>query len=84
MYDISAFAIGCPPAEFRTIDTSLFHVLHKTTANEPLTTVKQVKGQKGFEARRAIVRRYDQRTTSDSAAFASLISNLSQETEPTT
>ena len=52
--------------------------MHRTTANEPLRIVQQIRGQKGFEAWPAIVRRYDQRNMSDKhAAHAALISNIS-------
>ena len=41
--------------------------------------VQQTKGQKGFEAWHAIVRRYDQRNMSDkSSAYAALVSNISE------
>ena len=41
--------------------------------------VQQAQGQRGFEAWHLIVRRYDQRNTSDrSSAFAALISNISE------
>ena len=64
-FDSSAIAVDCPEAEFRMIDASLYQVLHRTTANEPLRTVQQTRGQTGFEAWRAIVRKYDQRNMSD-------------------
>ena len=55
--------------------------LHRTTENEPLRRVQQTqgqKGQKGFEVWHAIVRRYDQRNTSDKkSACAALITNIS-------
>ena len=71
MFDSSATAVDCPDAEFRLIEASLYHVLHRTTANEPLRKVQQTKGQKGFEAWHAIVRRYDQRNMSDTkSAYA--------------
>ena len=44
-----------------------------------MRTVQQTKGQKGFEAWRAIVRRFDQRNMSDkSSAYAALSSNISE------
>ena len=59
--------------------TSLYQDLHTTTANVPLRTVQQTRRQKGFEARRATARRYDQRNMSDnSSASAALISNISE------
>ena len=45
-FDSSATAVGCPEAEFRLIEASLCHVLHRTTANEPLRIVQQIEGQK--------------------------------------
>ena len=53
--DSSAIAVHCPEAEFRLSEASLYQVLHRTTANEPLNTVQQTQGQKGFEAQHAIV-----------------------------
>ena len=45
----------------------------------PVKVVQQTRGQKGFEAWRAIVRRYDQRNMSDqNSAYAALISNISE------
>ena len=65
--------------EFRSIDASLYQVLHRTTSNEPLGIVQQTRGQKGFEAWHAIVRRYDQRNMSGkNSAYAALISNISE------
>ena len=58
-------AFDCPDEEFRSIEASLYQVLHRTTSNEPLRIVQQTRGQKGFEAWSAIVRRYDQRNMSD-------------------
>ena len=63
--DNNAIAFDCSDDEFRSIETSLYQVLHRTTSNEPLRIVQQTKGQKGFEAWHAIVRRYDQRNMSD-------------------
>ena len=58
---------------------SLYQVLHRTTSNEPLRIVQQTRGQKGFEAWHATVRRYDQRNMSDkNSAHAALISNISE------
>ena len=58
-------AVDCPDAEFRSIEASLYQVLRRMTANEPLRTVQQTIGQKGFEAWHAIVRRCDLRNISD-------------------
>ena len=54
---------------------------HRCTrsSTEPLRIVQQTKGQKGFEAWHAIVRRYDQRNMSDTnSAYVALISNISE------
>ena len=76
--DNNAIAFDCSDDEFRSIETSLYQVLHRTTSNEPLWTVQQTRGQRGFEAWHAIVRRYDQRSMSDNnSAYAALINNIS-------
>ena len=76
-FDNNVIAIDCSDEEFRLIESALYQVLHRTTSNEPLKIVQQTKGQKGFEAWHAIVRRYDQRDMSDkSSAYAALISNI--------
>ena len=62
--DIRTLSMDCTEEEFRTIEASLYQVLHRTTANEPRRTVQQTKGQKGFEAWRGIVSRCDQRNMS--------------------
>ena len=62
-FDDSKIAVDCPDAEFRSIEASLYQVFRRTTGNEPLRTVQQTIGQKGFEVWHAIVRRYDQRKT---------------------
>ena len=46
----SVIAFDCSDEEFRSIEASLYQVLHRTTSNEPLRIVQQTKGQKGFEA----------------------------------
>ena len=77
--DRSTLAVDCTEAEFRTFETALYQVLHRTTTNEPLMTVQQVQSQRGFEAWHLIVRRYDERNTSDrSSAYAAPISNISE------
>ena len=48
--DRSTLAVDCTEADFRTFETALYQVLHKTTTNEPLRMVQQVQGQRGFEA----------------------------------
>ena len=71
--------MDCSDEEFRSIESSLYQVLHRTTANEPLRTVQQTKGPKGFEAWHAVVTRCDQRNMSgNNSAYAALISNISQ------
>ena len=78
-FDSSTLAVDCTDEEFRSIKVSLYQVLHKTTANEPLITVQQTKEQKVFEAWHANVRRYDQRNTSgNKSAHAALVSNISE------
>ena len=77
--DRATLAVDCSQEEFRNLETTLYQVLHRTTANEPLKMVQQVEGQKGFEAWHMIVRRYDQRNTSDkSSAYAALVSNINE------
>ena len=44
----STLAVDCTEADFRTFETALYQVLHRTT-NEPLRMV-QVQSQRGFEA----------------------------------
>ena len=78
-FDNNVIAFDCSDEELRSIDSALWQVLHRTTSNEPLRTVQQTNGRKGFEALHAIVRRYDQRNMSDkSSAYAALISNISE------
>ena len=78
-HDSSTVAFDCSDEKIRSIGASLYQVLHRTTANEPLRKVQQTRGQKGFEAWHAIVRRYDQRNMSDkNSAYAALISNISE------
>ena len=79
-FDSSAIAADCPDAEFRLTEASLYQVLHRTTVSEPLRRAQQTKGQKGFEAWHALVRRYEQRNMADkNSANAALISNISQQ-----
>ena len=76
--DRDTLSVDCTK-EFRELETALYQVLHRTTANEPLKMVQQVEGQRGFEAWHMIVRRYDQRITSDkSSAYAALVSNINE------
>ena len=77
--DRATLAVDCTEADFRNFETALYQVLHRTTANEPLRMIQQVEGQRGFEAWHLVVRRYDQRNTSDrSSAYAALISNITE------
>ena len=48
--DNNAIAFGCSDDEFRSIEASLYQVLHRTKSNEPLRTVQQTRGQREFEA----------------------------------
>ena len=78
-FDSNVITFDYSDEEFRSIDASLYQVLHRTTSNEPLGIVQQTRGQKGFEAWHAIVRRYDQRNVSGkNSAYAALISNISE------
>ena len=78
-FDKNAIACDCSDEEFRSIEASLYQVLHRTTANEPLRIEQQTRGQKGFEAWHAIMRDYDQMNMSDkNSAYAALISNISE------
>ena len=78
-WNVQQLAVDCTEADFRTLETALYQILHSTTTHEPLRMVQQVQGQKGFEVWHMIVRRYDERNTSDrSSAYAALISNLSE------
>ena len=75
--DNSAKAFDSSDEKFRSIEASLYQVLHRTTAKEPLRIVQQTRGQKGFEAWRATVRRCDQRNMLDkNSAYAALLSNI--------
>ena len=64
-FDNNVIAFDCSDEEFRSNEASLYQILHRTTSNEPLRIVQQTRGQKGFEAWHATVRRYDQRNMSD-------------------
>ena len=78
-YDDSTLSVDCSQEHFGINEGSLYQVLHRTTSNEPLRIVQQTKGQRGFEAWRAILRRYDQRNMSDKkSAHAALTSNISE------
>ena len=78
-FDNNVIAFDCSDEEFRSTESALYQVLHRTTFNEPLRIVQQTKGHKGFEAWHAIVRRYNQRNMSDkSSAYAALIGNISE------
>ena len=78
-FDNNVIAVDCSDEEIRSIEASLYQVLHRTTSNEPLRRVQQTKGQKGFDAWHALVPRYDQRNVSDkNSAYAALISNISE------
>ena len=49
-FDNNVIAFDCPDVEFRSLEASLYQVLHRTASNEPLRIVQQTRGQKGFEA----------------------------------
>ena len=75
----STIAFDCSHEELRSIEASLYQILHRTTTNKPLRIVQQTRGQKGFAAWHAIVRRYDQRNMSDKkSAHATWVSNISE------
>ena len=63
--DHNTIAFDCSDYEFRSIEESLYQVLHRTTSNESLRIVQQTRGQRGFETCHAIVRRNDQKNMSD-------------------
>ena len=42
---ISTLAIACSVDEFRTIEASLYQLLHRKTANEPLKIEQQTQGE---------------------------------------
>ena len=42
--DRATLAVDCTEADFRTFETDLYQVLHRTTANEPLRMIQQVEG----------------------------------------
>ena len=46
----STLAVDFTEADFRTFETALYQILHRTTTNEPLRMVQQVQGQRGIEA----------------------------------
>ena len=78
-FDNNVIAFDCPAEDFRSVEASLYHVLHRTTSNEPLRIVQEMRRQKEFEAWHATVRKYDQRKMSDkNSAYAALISNVSE------
>ena len=66
--DNNAIEFDCSDHEFRSVEASLYQVLHRTTASEPLRIVQQTRGQT-----------YDLRNMSDkNSAYAALISNISE------
>ena len=78
-FDNSTLAVDYSEEEFSTIEASLYQVLHRTTANEPLRMVQQIQGPREVEAWRSIMRRYDQRNISDTnSPHAALVSNISE------
>ena len=59
-YDDNTMSVDGSQEHVRTIEASLYQVLHRTTANEPLRLVQQTEGNEVFESCHSIVRRYDQ------------------------
>ena len=49
-FDNSTLAVDCPDEEFRSIGASLYQVLHRTTANEPLRMAQQKKRPESFRS----------------------------------
>ena len=75
----STLSVDCSDEEFRSIEASFNQVLRRTTVNKPLRTAQRTKGQKGFEAWHAIVRRCDLRIMSEkNSAYAALISIIAE------
>ena len=82
-FDNNTLAMDCSDEEFRTIEASVYQVLNRTTANEPLRMVQQTHGQNGFESWHAIARRYDQRNMSvKNSAYTAPISNVTERDRP--
>ena len=48
-FDNSTLSVDSSQEQFRTKEASLYQVLHRTTANEPLRTLQQTQGQSGFD-----------------------------------
>ena len=72
-FDDNTLAVECSDEEFSN------QALDRTIANEPLSIVQQMDGQKGFETWHAIVGRYNQRNMSEKkTACATLICNISE------
>ena len=67
-FDCRALSEDCSQEKFGTIEASLYQVLQGTTANEPLRTVQQTQGQKGFEAWCAVVARSREEVRSEEHA----------------
>ena len=49
-FDNSALAVDCSEEEFKSIEASLYQVLHRPTANEPLKIAQQTKRTKGIRS----------------------------------
>ena len=49
-FDNNAIAFDCSNEEFRSIEASLYQVLHRTTANEPLRIGAANERTEGLEA----------------------------------
>ena len=77
--DNNVMAFDCLGEEFRSIEASLYQVLHRTTSNRTTENAQQTTGNKGFEAWHVAMRRYDQRNMpAKASAYAALISNISE------
>ena len=49
-FDNSTLAVDCSDEKLESIEASLYQVLHRTTANEPLRIVQQTKEQNGIRS----------------------------------
>ena len=49
-FDSSTIAFDCSDEEFRSIEASLYQVLHRTTANEPLRIAQQTRRTEGIRS----------------------------------
>ena len=47
-FERSTLAVDCTEQDFRTFETALYQILHRTTTNVPLRMGRQLQGQRGF------------------------------------